>query len=526
MDSAIIPLHLHWPPQMVRLLNNGPSLATAVLLAVVVSFLIQWATADRSIPKITSSKSWFATRQDFAAHGVEIIEKGFQQVKTGVFRVTALDGSDLVLIAPEHWLAICKKKDEEVAPARKELTRPKFFLCDLHGAPFEEHYLYRYLGARMPGFDRYLDVISEALDEGISSILDKDFDYSQGARKRVIMQPQILHVYSHVIWRVILGNNFRPEVVDIFETYSATLIPVMKKLKAQRPMMARITAAFSGDVRLVNAQLERATAFFTPIFQQCAEAFEKGLPGSSVDNDWFEELIRMAPAEKRRDYKYLTNILIGFAFTFVFSPGPSTTQVVYEFAFRPDYVEEVLQEAHDVLGERPESWSFTRDSLRRLSLLDSFCKETHKHHPTAASNLMKKIHKTQTLPNGVVLPAGTIFEVIMTAAHLSNSNLEAPAEWDGRRYHDLRQRMSSTATGSNKYDWGSATRDDVNFGYASHMCPGRWAGCSIAKMFLIKLLSRYDIGPEEGHTERYADLHSGQYILPNPTKHILIRPRQ
>ncbi|TQN65849.1 Cytochrome P450 monooxygenase ATR2 [Colletotrichum shisoi] len=284
--------------------------------------------------------------------------------------------------------------------------------------------------------------------------------------------------------------------------------------------------AIGVEVRLVNAQLERATAFFTPIFQQCAEAFEKGLSGTSVDNDWFEELIRMAPAEKRRDFEYLTNILIGFAFTFVFSPGPSTTQVVYEFAFRPDYAEEVLQEAHDVLGERPESWSFARDSLRRLSLLDSFCKETHKHHPTAASNLMKKIHKTQTLPNGVVLPAGTIFEVVMTAAHLSNSNLEAPAEWDGRRYHDLRQRMSSTATGSNKYDWGSATRDDVNFGYASHMCPGRWAGCSIAKMFLIKLLSRYDIGLEEGHTERYADLHSGQYILPNPTKHILIRPRK
>ncbi|KAJ0149606.1 Fumitremorgin C monooxygenase [Colletotrichum tanaceti] len=405
--------------------------------------------------------------------------------------------------------------------------------------------------------DRHLDVISEALDEGISSILDKDFDYSKGAPRRVIMQPQILHVYSHVIWRVILGDDFRPEVVDIFETYSATLIPVMKKLKAQRPLMARVTAAFSGDVRLVNAQLERATAFFTPIFQRCADAFEaeeeEGMPpggsgSGSVDNDWFEELVRTAPAERRRDFKYLTNILIGFAFTFVFSPGPSTTQVVYEFAFRPDYVQEVLQEARDVLGDRPASWSFTRDSLRRLSLLDSFCKETHKHHPTAACmsfpnplappplpitvypmdnpNLMKKIHKTQTLPNGVVMPAGTVFEVVMTAAHLSNPNLEAPDRWDGRRYHDLRRRMSPTATGSNKYDWGSATRDDVNFGYASHMCPGRWAGCSIAKMFLIKLLSRYDIGPEEGHTERYPDLHSGQYILPNPTKHILIRPRQ
>lgn len=124
---------------------------------------------------------------------------------------------------------------------------------------------------------------------------------------------------------------------------------------------------------------------------------------------------------------------------------------------------------------------------------------------------MKKIHKTQTLPNGVVLPAGTIFEVVMTAAHLSNPQLEDPSEWNGRRYHDLRQQMTSSI-GANKYEWGAATKDDVNFGYASHMCPGRWAGCSIAKMFLIKLLSGYEIRPEEGDTQRYKDFHSGQYV--------------
>lgn len=100
----------------------------------------------------------------------------------------------------------------------------------------------------------------------------------------------------------------------------------------------------------------------------------------------------------------------------------------------------------------------------------------------------------------------------MTAAHLSNPSFEDPAQWNGRRYHELRQRMPSTATGANKYDWGTATRDDVNFGYASHMCPGRWAGCSIAKMFLIKLLSRYQIEPEDGENVRYKDFHSGQYV--------------
>lgn len=198
------------------------------------------------------------------------------------------------------------------------------------------------------------------------------------------MQPQILHVYSHVIWRVILGANFSPEVVDVFEKYSATLIPVMKDLKAQRPLVARITAAFSSKVRQVNLQLERAVAFFAPMLEKCVQAFDQGLAKSSLDNEWFEELVRMAPADKRRDYKFLTNVLIGFAFTFVFSPGPSTTQVVYEFAFRPDYMDLVRQEARHVLGERHGNWKFTRDNLRGLWLLDSFCKETHKHHPTAA----------------------------------------------------------------------------------------------------------------------------------------------
>ncbi|KAG7048130.1 cytochrome P450 [Colletotrichum scovillei] len=137
---------------------------------------------------------------------------------------------------------------------------------------------------------------------------------------------------------------------------------------------------------------------------------------------------------------------------------------------------------------------------------------------------MKKIHKTQILPNGVVLPAGTILEVVMTAAHLSNPKLEDPSRWNGSRYHDLRQGMT-TSIGANKYDWGSATQDDLNFGYSSHACPGRWAGCSIAKMFLINLLAYYEISLEEGETERYRDVHYGQYISPNPTKHIILKPR-
>ncbi|ETS74380.1 hypothetical protein PFICI_14246 [Pestalotiopsis fici W106-1] len=515
MDFAT--LTQYWPRQLAFLPSNYTAAVLAVFVAMAVSFSISWANAGPSIPRIASTKSWFASRRDFADHGIEIIQKGFDQVESGVFRVTSLDGSDLVILAPRHWLHLCKKKDDEIAPAREE-----FFRCSLHGAAFDEPYLYTYVNARMQGFDRHFHAMSQALDKAMFDVLGSDMESPTVGFKRVFIQPQVIHIFSQATWRVFLGDSFTSEVADIFQRYVAALIPLMRKLTTQRPMVARLVAAFSDEVRQVHEQLKRMTALFTPMLEQCVDAVEQGTKPDSVNNEWFEDLVRLAPAEKRRDYKFLTNIFIGFAFTFIFSPVPVTTQIIFEFAFRPDYTEFVLQETQDVLGKRHEDWAFSKENLRRLSLLDSFCKETHKHHPTAASNMKKITVKPQNLANGVTLPAGTVFEVVEIAAHLSNPAFEDPSTWNGRRYFDLRQK-TSTSTSATKYDWGAATRDDLNFGYATHMCPGRSAGCSIVKMFMVKLLSHYELCMVEGETQRYEDVYFGQFISPNQIKPILIR---
>lgn len=78
MDSISIPPYLQG--QVAGLLSNTLALALTVLLVVAASFVIRAATSN-PIPKISSSKAWLASRQDFATHGVDIIEKGFQQVR-------------------------------------------------------------------------------------------------------------------------------------------------------------------------------------------------------------------------------------------------------------------------------------------------------------------------------------------------------------------------------------------------------------------------------------------------------------
>lgn len=77
---------------MALLFHVDPAISIAVLLGLTVSWILSRASASRSIPKVGSSESWVASRKDFAHHGMDIIQKGFDHVKSGVFRVTSLDG--------------------------------------------------------------------------------------------------------------------------------------------------------------------------------------------------------------------------------------------------------------------------------------------------------------------------------------------------------------------------------------------------------------------------------------------------
>jgi cytochrome P450 len=131
---------------------------------------------------------------------------------------------------------------------------------------------------------------------------------------------------------------------------------------------------------------------------------------------------------------------------------------------------------------------------------------------TGTANLLKKVHKTLTLPNGTILPKGTTFEVAIPPANLRYPKLNQPAEWIGLRYHDLREEGGFSDKLRREYEWGAATRDDMSFGYGSHVCPGKAQGCDMLKMFLVKLLKAYELKLEDGASERYGSVEIGQYV--------------
>ena len=175
-----------------------------------------------------------------------------------------------------------------------------------------------------------------------------------------------------------MGDKFSNTLVEISENYHYTHMRALADLKAATPILLPLVAAKSKDVRQLHQHLEAATRFLSPIFKTIRA--DMGAPSSK--GTWIEWLIRHVSPEKLYDDKYLTGILVAYHFGFVFQTGPLITQILYELASRPEYIRLIDNEAQEVLG--PTGNAYTRQNLRRLTQLDSFCKETHRHHPTTA----------------------------------------------------------------------------------------------------------------------------------------------
>ena len=346
----------------------------------------------------------------------------------------------------------------------------------------------------------------------------------------------ITRLFSYASWRLTLLDSYDERIVPIFLKYATAHFAALTRLRLFSPILLPIVAPFDEGVHEMREQLREATQLLSPFLRQTR--LQAASPGSPSDDSITGWLLQHVEADRIDDDEYLTKLLLAYNITFVFGTVPLGTSIVNETAFRPDFSDIIRQEADSVLGAA--GWQFNKASLRQLTKLDSFCKETHRHYPTSAckcntishtysslivdlfffcwvltniaANLLKKVHKHLTLPNGTVLPKGTTFEVAIQPANLHNPKLDQPAEWIGLRYHDLREQGGFSDKLRREYEWGAATRDDMSFGYGSHVCPGKAQGCDMLKMFFVKLLKAYELKLEDGVFERYGSVEIGQYV--------------
>ncbi|TLD03491.1 uncharacterized protein PgNI_11808 [Pyricularia grisea] len=158
--------------------------------------------------------------------------------------------------------------------------------------------------------------------------------------------------------------------------------------------------------------------------------------------------------------------------------------------------------------------------------MDSFMKESQRHHSAALVTLTRKVLKPIQLSTGLSIPAGCQVSYMTDAVNRDPKRWSDPFEFDPLRFYKLRNSLDEESQ-KTKLNYSYSGPDQLNFGYGVQACCGRvYAGWTI-KMVIAELVLKYDLklseGPGTGDVNRNFTVRSQR--IGNPKAKILARRR-
>jgi len=104
---------------------------------------------------------------------------------------------------------------------------------------------------------------------------------------------------------------------------------------------------------------------------------------------------------------------------------------------------------------------------------------------------------------------------------LSDKYLEDAKTFDGFRFERMRRDPEKNHSG---LQLNSTYEASLHFGHGRQACPGRFFGSAVAKIFLVRLLQRYDLKLAEGGS-RPKNLEIMDMSVPHPACEVLFKDR-
>ncbi|KAK7950883.1 cytochrome P450 [Apiospora aurea] len=174
----------------------------------------------------------------------------------------------------------------------------------------------------------------------------------------------------------------------------------------------------------------------------------------------------------------------------------TTGQAMLDICELPDVAQQLREEIIQVIGEH--GWS--KNSVTKLKLMDSFLKESSRVHPlnlrrTRSANpiiaartgsMNRYVEQPVELSDGTVLPKGSR---IMVAANFADPvAYPSPATFDAARFLRRRQEPGQ----EHAWQFVTTTPEHMHFGHGEHACPGRFFAAHLDKVALCHLLLKYE----------------------------------
>ncbi|RIB24497.1 cytochrome P450 [Gigaspora rosea] len=210
------------------------------------------------------------------------------------------------------------------------------------------------------------------------------------------------------------------------------------------------------------------------------------------------------------NYDHIVDALGDFVFAAMGTTTNGATRSLYELVERKQYWNELYEEAQEI-NKQCNGNELTSDDIAKIVKLNSFVKEALRFSKGIVGLPHRCVSKSYyTFENGYQIPSGRIVMLNFIDTHY-DEGLQGQNPKEFYAYRHL-ERSSTT-----KID-----RNFLGFGGGKHACPGRSLAVNEIKVFLYKILLKYNarteieiIEPQRNHVGPLADCLKGGMVFEN-----------
>ncbi|KAI1912865.1 hypothetical protein LOZ12_002781 [Ophidiomyces ophidiicola] len=196
------------------------------------------------------------------------------------------------------------------------------------------------------------------------------------------------------------------------------------------------------------------------------------------------------------------------------------TQVLFDLAARPEYVQPLREELEEALkADSHQDGLLHNTTMIRLRKMDSFIRESQRTNPPGLVTMLRHVTSPDglRLASGHVIPKGTVVGI---SNHMVTRSYPEPDTFDGFRFSKLREQPGHEI----RHQLATTGPDALSFGHGNHACPGRFFAANEIKVVIAHLIQNFDIKLKDGES-RPENHHRGAIVSPSANGEVLLRSR-
>lgn len=357
--------------------------------------------------------------------------------------------------------------------------------------------------AGWPGFDGMtflskhervvVDAIRINLTQSMGAVTDSLVDETRLATPEVFgdekewqtipIKSRTGYFVSRLSSRVFLGPELcrDPEWLGIAQSHTVNLFQASMAMRQGPSLRRLLTFWFNPLYKQLRSQVRDARRILKPLIEQRKAEVQKALAAGGKPEKVADLIGWMVAQARASDIDYSAGQL-GMSVVGIHTTTEALAEALVDLCQHPELFkplrEEIVRELKD------EGW--TRTSLHRMRLMDSFLKESQRMHPASSASVNRYLYGDIKLSDGTLLPKGSRMWI---AGRFSDPDLYPEQEkLDAYRF----LKLGTEAGQSNHWQHTSMTPEHLGFGYGDHGCPGRFMASNELKIALCFLLLNYD----------------------------------